>query len=424
MNNNLKRLNIGVIGLGYVGLPLANLLSRKYFTVAFDSNKKRIKELKKFIDKNKEVSCNDLKKSKKIKLTNNHKDLNECDVYFVTVPTPVDKKNQPDLSFLKSATKTVALNLKNRNIVVFESTVYPGLTEEVLVPILEKYSKLKYKRDFNCSYSPERINPGDKKHTLKKIVKVISASNKSSLKIIKNLYSSILKSKVFVAKDIKTAEAAKVIENTQRDLNISLINELSIIFNRLGLNTYDVLKTASTKWNFVNFKPGLVGGHCIGVDPYYLTYKAKKVGFSPKVILAGRNTNNYMGKYISKQVLKKMREKNILIKKSKILIMGLTFKENIPDMRNSKVFDIIKYLKDKKAKVHVFDHMINGNKFLKNILVKKIKKNYYDAIILAVAHEKFKKIGVKKIKSFGKKNSILVDIKNLFNSHELVDLTL
>ena len=424
MNNNLKRLNIGVIGLGYVGLPLANLLSRKYFTVAFDSNKKRIKELKKFIDKNKEVSCNDLKKSKKIKLTNNHKDLNECDVYFVTVPTPVDKKNQPDLSFLKSATKTVALNLKNRNIVVFESTVYPGLTEEVLVPILEKYSKLKYKRDFNCSYSPERINPGDKKHTLKKIVKVISASNKSSLKIIKNLYSSILKSKVFVAKDIKTAEAAKVIENTQRDLNISLINELSIIFNRLGLNTYDVLKTASTKWNFVNFKPGLVGGHCIGVDPYYLTYKAKKVGFSPKVILAGRNTNNYMGKYISKQVLRKMREKNILIKKSKILIMGLTFKENIPDMRNSKVFDIIKYLKDKKAKVHVFDHMINGNKFLKNILVKKIKKNYYDAIILAVAHEKFKKIGVKKIKSFGKKNSILVDIKNLFNSHELVDLTL
>ena len=424
MNNNLKRLNIGVIGLGYVGLPLANLLSRKYFTVAFDSNKKRIKELKKFIDKNKEVSCNDLKKSKKIKLTNNHKDLNECDVYFVTVPTPVDKKNQPDLSFLKSATKTVALNLKNRNIVVFESTVYPGLTEEVLVPILEKYSKLKYKRDFNCSYSPERINPGDKKHTLKKIVKVISASNKSSLKIIKNLYSSILKSKVFVAKDIKTAEAAKVIENTQRDLNISLINELSIIFNRLGLNTYDVLKTASTKWNFVNFKPGLVGGHCIGVDPYYLTYKAKKVGFSPKVILAGRNTNNYMGKYVSKQVLRKMREKNILIKKSKILIMGLTFKENIPDMRNSKVFDIIKYLKDKKAKVHVFDHMINGNKFLKNILVKKIKKNYYDAIILAVAHEKFKKIGVKKIKSFGKKNSILVDIKNLFNSHELVDLTL
>ena len=424
MNNNLTSLKIAVIGLGYVGLPLANLLSRKYSTVAFDSNKKRITELKNFKDINKEVNIKDLKKSKKITITHNKKDLNLCNIYFVTVPTPVDKKNLPDLSFLKSATKTVAQNLKKGNIVVFESTVYPGLTEEILVPILEKHSKLKYKKDFNCSYSPERINPGDKKHTLKKIVKVISASDKSSLKTIKNLYSSILKSKVYIARDIKTAEAAKVIENTQRDLNISLINELSIIFNKLGINTYEVLKTASTKWNFINFKPGLVGGHCIGVDPYYLTYKAKKVGYSPKVILAGRKTNNSMGKYISQLVLKKMKERKILIKKSKILIMGLTFKENVPDIRNSKVFDIINYLKTKKINVQVFDHMVVENISLKNILIKKIKKNYFDAIILAVAHDKFKKLGVKKIKSFGKKNSILVDIKNLFNSHDLVDLTL
>ena len=424
MKHKLNNINIGVIGLGYVGLPLANLLSRKYFTVAFDSDKRRISELKKFIDINKEVESSDLRKLKKITITNNHQDLKICDIYFVTVPTPVDKKNLPDLSFLKSATKTVGLNLKQGNIVVFESTVYPGLTEEVLVPILEKYSKLKYKKDFNCSYSPERINPGDKKHTLSKIVKVISASDKKSLKIIKNLYSSVLNAKVFIAKDIKTAEAAKVIENTQRDINISLINELSIIFNKLGINTYEVLKAASTKWNFANFKPGLVGGHCIGVDPYYLTYKAKKVGYSPKVILAGRNTNNYMGKYISQQVLKKMKEKNIPIKRSKILIMGLTFKENVPDIRNSKVFDIIRYLKSKEIKVHVFDEMVNENDVLKNILIKKIKKNFYDAIIITVAHSKFKKLGIKKIKSFGKKNSILADIKNLFDSNELIDFTL
>ena len=424
MKNNSVKYRMGVIGLGYVGLPLANSLGKKYFTIGYDYSKNRISKLKKHIDTNNELSAKDFKKSKKLIFISDDKKLSDCNIFFVTVPTPVNKKNLPDLRNLKSATKTVALNLNKGDIVVYESTVYPGLTEEILVPILEKYSKLEYIKDFNCSYSPERINPGDKKHKLQNIVKVVSASNKKTLKIVKHIYKSVIKSKVYVAKNIKTAEAAKVIENTQRDLNISLINELSIIFKKLNINIYDVLKAASTKWNFINFKPGLVGGHCIGVDPYYLTYKAKKVGYDPKIILAGRKINNLMGTYVSNLVLKKMKQKKINIKKAKILIMGATFKENVPDTRNSKVIDVINYFKKRSNKVHVFDYLVKENTQLNNVLIQKIKKNYYDTIILAVAHKRFKELGIKKIKSFGKKKSILVDIKNVFNSHKLVDVKL
>ena len=424
MKNNSVKFRVGVVGLGYVGLPLANSLGKKYLTIGYDYNKNRISKLKKYIDTNNELSTKDFEKSKKLIFISDEKKLSDCNIFFVTVPTPVDKKNLPDLRNLKSATKTVALNLNKGDIVVYESTVYPGLTEEILVPILEKYSKLEYIKDFNCSYSPERINPGDKKHKLQNIVKVVSASNKKTLKIVKYIYKSVIKSKVYVAKNIKTAEAAKVIENTQRDLNISLINELSIIFKKLDINIYDVLKAASTKWNFINFKPGLVGGHCIGVDPYYLTYKAKKVGYDPKIILAGRKINNLMGSYVSNLVLKKMKQKKINIKKAKILIMGATFKENVPDIRNSKVIDVINYFKKRCNKVDVFDYLVKENTKLNDVLIKKIKKNYYDTIILAVAHKRFKKLGIKKIKSYGKKESILVDVKNIFNSHKLVDVNL
>ena len=348
------KIKVGVLGLGYVGLPLAVELSKNKKVVGYDINSKRIAHLNKNIDHNKEISSTNLKKSKKnLFFTSDANNLIDCNFYIVTVPTPVNKRKQPDLSLLKSATQVVANNLRKNDIVVFESTVYPGVTEEICVPILEKYSKLKFNHDFYCGYSPERINPGDKVHTIDKVVKITSGSNKYSAKIIDQVYSEVTNGNTFQASSIKVAEAAKVIENTQRDINIALMNELSQIFNKLDIDTNAVLEAANTKWNFLKFTPGLVGGHCIGVDPYYLTHKAKEVGIKPKIILAGRETNDGMSKYISNKLINIFKNTKNNVKK--ILIMGATFKEDCPDIRNSKVFDITENLIKEGYKVNIYD---------------------------------------------------------------------
>ncbi len=404
-----------VVGLGYVGLPLALNLSKKYKVIAFDNDSIRIKTLKNGVDFNNEFKKTDLKK-KNLLFTFNKDYLKECKIFFLTIPTPINKKKIPDLSLVIKATKLVSKFLKKGDIVVYESTVYPGTTEEVCVPLLEKYSGLKYNKDFNCSYSPERINPGDKKNTIDTIIKLVSSSSTKSLKKISSVYRSILKSKVFECSSLKVAEAAKIIENTQRDLNISLMNEFSIICRKLNLNVHEVLDAASTKWNFVNFKPGLVGGHCIGVDPYYLTYKAKKLGINPKVILAGRKVNDEMSNYFSKYFLKNLKLKN-QNKNPKILILGATFKENISDIRNSKILDVGKILKKKGCKVHFFDPHIK--KLPKSFqLIDHLKFNYYDAIIIGVKHKKFKDLGLRRIRKFAKKNNHLIfDLQNLFKEN-------
>ncbi len=401
-----------VIGLGYVGLPLALSLSNKYNVVAFDNDKLRINTLKNGIDFNNEFKKSDLKK-KKILFTSEKNYLGNCNVFFLTIPTPINNKKIPDLTLIKKATKLVGKSLKKDSIVVYESTVYPGTTEEICVPLLEKYSGLKYNKDFFCSYSPERINPGDKKNNINNIVKLVSSSSNESLKKITKIYRSIIKAKVFKCSSIKVAEAAKIIENTQRDLNISLMNEFSIICRKLNINVHEVLDAATTKWNFVNFKPGLVGGHCIGVDPYYLTYKARKIGINPKVILAGRKVNDGMVNYFSNYFLKNLRFQK-KIKSPKILILGATFKENISDIRNSKILEIGSVLKKRGCKVYFYDPHVK--KLPINFqLIKRIKNNYYDGIIIGVKHKKFKDIGIKKIKKFAKgNNNLIFDLQNLF----------
>ena len=401
-----------VIGLGYVGLPLALSLSNKYNVVAFDNDKLRINTLKNGIDFNNEFKKIDLKK-KKILFTSEKNYLGNCNVFFLTIPTPINNKKIPDLTLIKKATKLVGKSLKKDSIVVYESTVYPGTTEEICVPLLEKYSGLKYNKDFFCSYSPERINPGDKKNNINNIVKLVSSSSNESLKKITKIYRSIIKAKVFKCSSIKVAEAAKIIENTQRDLNISLMNEFSIICRKLNINVHEVLDAATTKWNFVNFKPGLVGGHCIGVDPYYLTYKARKIGINPKVILAGRKVNDGMVNYFSNYFLKNLRFQK-KIKSPKILILGATFKENISDIRNSKILEIGSVLKKRGCKVYFYDPHVK--KLPINFqLIKRIKNNYYDGIIIGVKHKKFKDIGIKKIKKFAKgNNNLIFDLQNLF----------
>ncbi len=412
-----------VLGLGYVGLPLALKLSMKYKIIGFDNNNNRVNNLRKGIDDNKEFKNKEIKNKKNILFTNNHKNLKGCKIFFLTIPTPIDKKKNPDLSLIKQATKLVSKYLKKGDIVVYESTVYPGATEEICVPILEKFSGLKYNRDFYCSYSPERINPGDKKNNINNITKLVSSSSKQSLNKISKIYRSVIKAKVFECKSLKVAEAAKIIENTQRDLNISLMNEFTIICRKLNINVNDVLEAASTKWNFLNFKPGLVGGHCIGVDPYYLTYKAKKIGINPKVVLAGRKVNDSMVKYFSNYFLKILKKEN---KKNSfsILILGATFKENISDIRNSKILDLGRILVNKKCKVDFFDPHV---KKLKNNLkiIKKPKKKYYDGIIIGVKHKIFKDMGFSKIKSFTKSNeSVIFDLQSLFKSKEINKLVL
>ena len=406
-----KKNILGIIGLGYVGLPLAYEFSKYFKVVGFDINKNRIKELKKNFDENNEFTFQKLKNSK-VKYTFNPNDLNICNIFIVTVPTPILKNKNPDLKPLINSSSLVAKYLKKNSIVIYESTVFPGCTEEVCVPILNKYSGLKYNVDYFCGYSPERINFGDKKHTLTTIKKITSGSNLKTANIVNKLYSKIISAGTYKAKNIKVAETAKAIENTQRDLNIALVNEFAMIFDKLNIKTKDVLNAALTKWNFLDFKPGLVGGHCIGVDPYYLTYKSKKIGYNPKLILRGRKINDEIPKYISNKISRKIK------KNSRILFLGATFKSNIPDYRNSKAISLYKLL-IKKNKVDIFDPLIDAAKFFKDEkikMIKKIKKNYYDIVIISVQHNKIKKMGIKKIFIFGKKNFLFFDIFDLFQS--------
>ena len=421
MIKDIKELNLAVIGLGYVGLPLALEFAKKKIVIGFDLEKKRINQLKSKIDKNLEISRNEFEKAKKIKFTYNKKDLKSANCFIITVPTPIDKFKRPDLKPLISASQIVGGLLKKNDIVIYESTVYPGCIEEQCVPVLEKLSKLEFNKSFFCGYSPERINPGDKKLKISNIKKITSGSTPKIAKLIDDLYKQIIKVGTHRAPSIRVAEAAKVIENTQRDLNIALINEFSILFNKLNIDTQDVLNAAGSKWNFLPFRPGLVGGHCIGVDPYYLTYKAKSIGYNPKVILAGRNINDLMGAYVAKQLIMKMKNKKIKIKNSKILVMGLTFKENCTDIRNSGIQNVINKLKKFKCKLDLYDPW--ANKFeIKNVYnnypILKLYEKKYDSVIIAVAHEKFKVLGMESIKKLCKKNHIIYDLKSLFSKDD------
>ena len=412
-----KNYRLAVFGLGYVGLPLAHEFSKKFVTFGFDNSSKRINQIRNNLDINNQLSVKGLKKNKII-LTDKINELKDINFFIVTVPTPIDKKNKPDLKLIKKATKDIASILKKGDIIVYESTVYPGLTREICIPILEKISKLKLNIDFYCGYSPERVNPGDKAKTLSKINKIVSGSNIKALNEIYSVYRKIIKAKVFKTSSIEIAEAAKVIENTQRDLNIGLINELSQIFNKLNISTEEVLDAASTKWNFNYFKPGLVGGHCIGVDPYYLTYKSKLLGHKPKIILAGRAVNDNMSKYVADNIKIKLNKINSKIKK--ILILGCTFKENCPDIRNSKIFDLYNFLV-KDNKVSIYDPIADKKEVYMHYkvnLINKIKKNHYDIIILAVSHYEFQKKKYKNLKKiYGKKNSYLFDLKFFYKKN-------
>ncbi|WOE70103.1 Vi polysaccharide biosynthesis UDP-N-acetylglucosamine C-6 dehydrogenase TviB [Hydrogenimonas thermophila] len=427
MNNqifNIKNPKIAIIGLGYVGLPLAHAFSIKYKVVGFDIAQSRIDELKNGYDRTLELSEEQVKEaiSNGMEFTNQIEDIKDCNIYIVTVPTPIDEHKTPDLTPLLKASETIGKVLKKGDIVIYESTVYPGATEEDCVPVLEKVSGLKFNKDFFCGYSPERINPGDKEHTVTKILKVTSGSTPEVAKYIDELYKSVITAGTHLAPSIKVAEAAKVIENAQRDINIAFVNELALIFDKLGIDTHDVLKAAGTKWNFLPFKPGLVGGHCIGVDPYYLTYKAKEVGYHPEVILAGRRINDNMGVHVANKVVKLMIHKGHTIKGSKVLVLGITFKENCPDIRNSRVIDVIRELQEFGCNVDVYDPWADA---------KEVKDEYgldllengsckiedYNAIVLAVAHNEFKELDdmIQNLNHNIKDSLVIYDIKSTLN---------
>ena len=421
MINNNKSIKLAIIGLGYVGLPLLLEFSKKRKTIGFDINEKRVNELKLFMDKNKEFSIDDFLKIPSLYFTNKFEDLSSANCYIITVPTPIDDLKNPDLNALCLATMNVGGVLKKDDIVIYESTVYPGCIEEECVPILEKFSNLKFNKDFYCGYSPERINPGDKNRNITNIKKVTSGSTPLVAEIIDNLYNEIIVVGTHKAPCIKVAEAAKVIENTQRDLNIALINELSILFNKMEIDTEAVLEAAETKWNFLPFKPGLVGGHCIGVDPYYLTHKAKSIGYNPKVILAGREINESMGFYVASNLVRHMLKKNIDIKGSKILIMGLTFKENCADIRNSGVKKVIDELKKFECQIELYDPWANSEDVKSTYdtyAINNLVENTYDGIIISVAHRIFKTLEIENIKSLCKKNHIIYDLKYLFSKKD------
>lgn len=412
---------IAVIGLGYVGLPLACEFSQQYPTIGFDINSRRVAQIKQGVDVNCSMNADELNACSNITVTDNSEALTGCDIFIVTAPTPVDEQKQPDLRPLKAATQLVAAYLRAGGLVIFESTVYPGATEEECVPLLEKISGLRLNKDFYVGYSPERVNPGDQGHKLTDIVKVTSGSCAAAADLVDQLYSSIIVAGTHRASSIKVAEAAKVIENTQRDLNIALINELAILFNKLGIDTHEVLKAAGSKWNFLRFSPGLVGGHCIGVDPYYLTYKALQVGYHPDVILAGRRINDSMGPYVAEQTIKLMLSKRLHILDSRILVLGLTFKENCPDTRNSRVVDIIRTLQSYHAAVDVFDPWITelDAELQDSVqLVKTPQAGHYDAVIIAVAHQQFVEMGIKAIKKLGKPTCVVYDVKSCFPAAE------
>ncbi len=410
---------IAIVGLGYVGLPLAVGFSKKYDVIGFDLNLNRIKELENNHDKTNEVPASVLASIDNILFTNNQEDLCNAKQFIITVPTPIDKYNNPDLSYLINASEIVSRYIQVGSHIIFESTVFPGATEEICLPILKKGTELEFNKDFFIGYSPERINPGDRDHKLENIVKVTSGSSERSATFIDDMYSSIISAGTFKASSIKVAEAAKVIENTQRDLNIALINELSLIFKKINIDTYDVLEAANTKWNFLDFKPGLVGGHCIGVDPYYLTHKSKELGYDPKIILAGRELNNAMSKNVAEEFLNLITSKGSNNAKLRILLLGLTFKENCPDTRNSKVFDLIKVMQDKLSVVEVYDPWVKDDFYDSFTLLKELDFNArYDGIMIAVGHEEFIKIGVKKIKSMLNPEGVIYDLKSVFKKNE------
>jgi UDP-N-acetyl-D-glucosamine/UDP-N-acetyl-D-galactosamine dehydrogenase len=417
MELNMRGCRIGVVGLGYVGLPLAVEFGKHFETVGFDIKAARIAELKKGKDNTLECSPAELKAARKLRYSTSLKELGKCRVFIVTVPTPIDKYNRPDLTPLVRSSETVGQVLKKGDVVVYESTVYPGCTEEVCVPILERESGLKFNVDFFAGYSPERINPGDKEHRLPTIKKVTSGSTPEVADFVDNLYRSVVRAGTHKASSIRIAEAAKVIENTQRDVNIALINELALLFSRLGIDTEEVLLAAGSKWNFLPFRPGLVGGHCIGVDPYYLTHKAQEIGFHPEMILAGRRLNDSMANYVAGQIVKLMAGKKILAKGSKVLVLGLTFKENCPDIRNSKVADVVRELKNYGAKVDVFDPWIDHEESQHEYgirPVRKIKPGTYDAAVVAVGHKEFRDMGLANIRKACKKLHVIYDIKYVF----------
>ena len=418
---DLNKISIAIIGLGYVGLPLAVEFGKKFKTTGFDINSTRIKALEKGQDSTLEITSRELEEARQLGFTHDLEDIAHCNIYIITVPTPIDQYKHPDLTPLKKASETVGNLLKQDDLVIYESTVYPGATEEICIPILEQQSGLIFNKDFFAGYSPERINPGDKQHRLSTIKKVTSGSTPEQAKFVDLLYQQIITAGTHKASSIKVAEAAKVIENTQRDVNIALINELALIFNKLNIDTEEVLEAAGSKWNFLPFRPGLVGGHCIGVDPYYLTHKAIEVGYNPEIILAGRRLNDRMGIYVTEQIAKKMTQKRIHVVDAKILILGLTFKENCPDLRNTRVIDIIEEFHNYNCHVDVFDPWVDAKEDQEAYGITPIsypQKDCYDAIVLAVAHEQF--VEMKEvIPSFGKEKHILYDIKYLLNKNDV-----
>jgi UDP-N-acetyl-D-galactosamine dehydrogenase len=419
---NLRKCRIGVVGLGYVGLPLAVEFGRHFDTVGFDIKADRIKELQAGRDSTLETTRAELKAAKRLSYTSELRDLKRCRVYIVTVPTPIDEYKRPDLTPLVKASETVGKVLKKGDVVVYESTVYPGCTEEICVPILERISGLQFNKDFYAGYSPERINPGDKEHRLPTIRKITSGSTPEAADFVNKLYGSIIRAGTHKASSIRVAEAAKVIENTQRDVNIALINELALIFNRLGIDTEDVLVAAGTKWNFLPFRPGLVGGHCIGVDPYYLTHKAQEIGYHPEMILAGRRLNDNMGIYVASEVIRLMTGRRIHVKGARVLVLGLAFKENCPDLRNSKVVDVIRELEKYGIQVDVHDPWVDRRaaKHEYGIRpVRELRKRTYDAAVLAVGHKVFREMGAAAVRSLCKRNHVLYDIKYAFPADQV-----
>ncbi len=409
------------MGLGYVGLPLAAEFGKYFDVVGFDINKRRIEQLRDGFDATLEVNKTQLTEAAKLSYSCDENDLTSCNIFIVTVPTPIDDTHAPDLNPLRKASELVARHISSNDIVIFESTVYPGATEEVCIPIIEKISGLKFNQDFFAGYSPERINPGDKVNTLTKITKITSGSTPEVANFIDEMYRSIITVGTYKASSIKVAEAAKVIENTQRDLNIAVINEFAKIFNRLNIDTEEVLNAAGTKWNFLKFKPGLVGGHCISVDPYYLTFKAEEVGYRPEVILAGRRINDGMGEYVATQLVKKLSSRKIHIDEAKVLVLGFTFKGDCPDVRNTKIIDVVRELQDFNMSVDVYDGWASAEEVEKEYgiqLVNQIQHGQYDGIILAVDHSEFKEWGVEKIRAFGKEDHVLYDVKHVLNPQD------
>ena len=419
---NRRSLKIAVVGLGYVGLPLAVEFGRRYQTIGFDVKASRVAELERGRDATLEVTREELVAAENLKFTTRIEDLADCKVFIVTVPTPIDEYKRPDLTPLEKASATVGKVLKKGDVVIYESTVYPGCTEEVCVPILERVSGLKFNRDFFVGYSPERINPGDKEHRLTTIRKVTSGSTPEAAEFVDSLYRSIVTAGTHRASSIRVAEAAKVIENTQRDVNIALINELALIFNRLGIDTEEVLNAAGSKWNFLPFRPGLVGGHCIGVDPYYLTHKAQAIGYHPEMILAGRRINDNMGIYVAQQLAQLMIRRRIQVRDARILVMGLTFKENCPDVRNTRIVDVVYELTKFGAVVDVYDPWVDPAEAKHEYgfaTVKRLRSRTYDAIVMGVAHRQFREMGIDRVRALAKKRHVLYDIKYVFGRDEV-----